>query len=134
MKDTFSATPSLPWKCENFPKDRGLVRMSSICSLVWMYYSFMVPLWTMSLIKWYVNSICLDLSWKIRFFMIFKQLWLLQLIIVVSNISWNNPDNNFLNNTPPLEVYLSLNATDPLKYLSTCLETTKCLCLGLDMN
>ena len=76
--------------------------MFAIYSSVWMYCIFMAPLWTMSLIKWYFNSICLDLSWKTRFFVSFKQRWLSQWIIVVSNLSWNKPDNSFLSHTASL--------------------------------
>ena len=63
-REAFSAIPSLSRKYTNFDVVRGLVKISAICSSVWMYCNFRAPLCTRSLMKWYLISMCFDLSWN----------------------------------------------------------------------
>ena len=96
VREAFFAIPSLFLKYLNFIIDRGFVNTSAICLLIAMYWSFIVPFWTMSQMKWHFISMWYNLSWNIVFSKILIQLWLLHLIIIGSSISPNNLVSNFI--------------------------------------
>ena len=64
LREVFSITQRLSLKYANFVLDRGLVRISAIYPFVDMYWSFTTPFCTISLMKWYLISICFNLSWN----------------------------------------------------------------------
>lgn len=60
-------TLSLPLQYSKWAGEIGLVRMSTSCSFEGMYLIWIWLLSTISSMKWTSTSICLDLSYKIRF-------------------------------------------------------------------
>ena len=89
-REAFSSIPSLSRKYTNFDVVRGLVKISAICLSVWMYCNFRAPLYTRYLRKWYLISMCFDLSWNTGFSESFMQLWLSQWMIVESSFPWTD--------------------------------------------
>ena len=70
----FRTRPSLSRKYSNFTRDRGFVNTSTTCSSVLTYWRFMAPFCIISRIYKYQISMCCDLSWNTRFYVIFIQL------------------------------------------------------------
>lgn len=76
--DTFSCTPSCSLKNKNVVFGKGLLRMFATYSSVDMCWSLTAPLCTISLMLWYLISMCFDLSWNIGFSKSLIPLWLSQ--------------------------------------------------------
>ena len=81
-----------------------LSQQSATCYSVGTYLSLIAPFWTMSRMKWYLTSICFDLSWNTGFYVILIQIWLSQRKLVTSISSLNKLANNFWSHTASLQV------------------------------
>lgn len=86
-RNGFFTTPILNLWNSNLPLDVSFVNMRASCSLVRIYCSNIILLYTQSCKWWYQISMCLDLSWSIKFSESLMKLWLSRYIIIGS-ISW----------------------------------------------
>ena len=100
-------TPNHSRKFKNMIFSRGFVKMLVTCSSVPMWWSFIDPRCTISWIKWYLISMCLEWLWNTGFSDNRIPLWLMQRITVVSNTCPNNSLKSFLNQTTSQEAILT---------------------------
>ena len=75
-RETFYIMSSLFLKYTRVNLHKGFVRMSPFWSSMDMCWSFTSPFCSISRMKWYLVSMCFDLSWNSRFFEILKKLLL----------------------------------------------------------
>lgn len=101
-------TPSLSRKVKNLTFPKGFVRMSATCSSVLMCWSLITPCCTISRIKWYLISMCLERSWNTGFSDRRIPLWLSQMIMMVSNMCSNSSLKSFLNQTASQQALMVL--------------------------
>ena len=120
LSTRFGSNPNLSLNFRKLYLQSPLVKMSATCSSVYMYSNRMVPLWTQSIKKWYLMSMCLLQSWNTRFSDSLMPLWLSQWTTVASSSHSNNPGSYLLSHTPSQAAMLTamysasaeLNATD----------------------
>ena len=89
--------PIFSQKVKNMNFHKGIVRISATYSSVPIWLSLTAPRCTISQIKWYQPSTCLDRLWNMGFYEKRIPLWLSQRIMVESNTCLNNSLKRFHN-------------------------------------